>query len=493
MKIIRKDLTPAQFRRSNKVMGGCISLVYILFIIISVMQEPTGIVPKFVQIIGQLGLFIGTLIFVIINIEKRSAMLFMAYAFTTGYGLLIFTHHPTSMILVFPVLLTMTVYLSEILIMSGSFVTAVLCTIRGIMLYSLGQLDETGMHILVIMIFGVVVCVYGGCRAVHLLVLYSDEDKHEIQQDKIKMERVANTVEKIVGQLDAEFKTLVNEVTNINASIVNTTDIIDDIASGSESTAEATAHQAEMTGEIQERLEHTNDTACGARDTSESLRKIIEEGKKQADELELQSNLVDENSQKISQTVSNLVENVNKVSGITEAILSISSQTNLLALNASIEAARAGEAGKGFAVVAEQIRTLAEETKKSTEQITEIMNELISVTTETREGLDRSVESIDIQREKVKQVHDSFIEVGNGMEELIAGMDTMSDEVRAVLGANQNIVDGIATLSGTSQEISASTTSSKDDMIELKDSMGKFLGIVDGTFEQLQELKSTVS
>lgn len=493
MKIIRKDLTPAQFTRSNKVMGASMSLVYMLFIVITVMQKPTLPIPNVLLIISQVTLFIVTIIFVLMNVDKRKAMLFMAYAFTVGYGLLVFTHHPTSMILVFPVLMTMSVYLSEILVMAGSFVTAVICITKGLLLYSRGMLDATSFHIIIIMIFGVVVCLYGGCRAIHLLVLYSKEDKAEIEHEAAHMERVANSVENIVMQLDTEFRTLVKEISEIHTAIENTTDIIDGIASGSESTAEATQHQAEMTGEIQERLEHTNETATGARDTSESLRKIIEEGKKQSDDLELQSNLVDENSQKISQTVSNLVENVNKVSGITDAILSISSQTNLLALNASIEAARAGEAGKGFAVVAEQIRTLAEETKKSTEQITEIMNELIAVTTETREGLDRSVESIDIQREKVKQVHDSFIEVGEGMEELIAGMDSMRDEVEAVLGANQNIVDGIATLSGTSQEISASTTSSKDDMVELKASMEKFLEIVDGTFEQLKELKSTVS
>jgi methyl-accepting chemotaxis protein len=68
---------------------------------------------------------------------------------------------------------------------------------------------------------------------------------------------------------------------------------------------------------------------------------------------------------------------VSRINELTDEILSISSQTNLLALNASIEAARAGDAGKGFAVVAEEIRNLADESRKTANGIQEISSVVI--------------------------------------------------------------------------------------------------------------------
>lgn len=263
------------------------------------------------------------------------------------------------------------------------------------------------------------------------------------------------------------------------------------IAGSSESTAETVNGQVNMTTHIQEGLEVTNELAFNAKTTTERLKNIIEEGKQLADNLEEQSDTVDHNIEKISGTVEQLVDNVKKVSGITEAILAISSQTNLLALNASIEAARAGEAGRGFAVVADQIRTLAEETKVSTEQITAIIRELTMVTNETQAGIQESVECISEQRKHVDEVHSSFNEVEHGIHELQSGVENMSREVESVLGANREIVDSIALLSAASEEVSAGSQTCKETIDTAFDNLGKFSEKVDGTFEQLKILKET--
>lgn len=79
------------------------------------------------------------------------------------------------------------------------------------------------------------------------------------------------------------------------------------------------------------------------------------------------------------------------------------------------------------------------------------------------------------------------------MKSLVDNMNIMSDEVSAVLSANQTIVDGIHTLSGISQEISASSTASKEDMDDLTRSVTSFAGAVDDTFAALERLKATAT
>ena len=130
--------------------------------------------------------------------------------------------------------------------------------------------------------------------------------------------------------------------------------------------------------------------------------------------------IVDQSTEQISQTIEKLVEHVGKVSGITDAILNISSQTNLLALNASIEAARAGDAGKGFAVVAEEIRQLAEMTKVSTEQITQIMNELTAITKDTQTELKNSASRTDMDG-----LHDSVSNFSTAVDHTFEALENL--------------------------------------------------------------------
>ena len=122
-----------------------------------------------------------------------------------------------------------------------------------------------------------------------------------------------------------------------------------------------------MTQSIQSAIDETGERSRKMVDVATDSNENIQENLQVMEELKNQSEQIAATNHEVTESMTRLQNKTKEVEEIAGMILNISNQTNLLALNASIESARAGEAGRGFAVVAEQIRQLAEQTKKSTE------------------------------------------------------------------------------------------------------------------------------
>lgn len=487
----KKALTPEQYMRANKVMVIILTICYVLYMLVETKNFEVESGKAFAM--ERCALYVATIIAMFVlrarKGDRKICMIFMAVSFLLMYCLFVMNNSVSSLALVFPALVGFMIYLNSNVVALGCLTAFFICAIRCFMFKSAGNIEWYNIANLITM--GFVVCTYGSYKAIGLLIDFSKEDQEVIENEARRREEVAVTVAGIVEKLDGDFHDVLDELSGIKESMDVAHSAMDGIAGNSENTANAVSKQADMTTQIQEKLENTNETAVSAKNTTGNLKGVIVNGKQFADELEEQSILVDRNTERISETVEQLVQNVQKVSSITEAILNISSQTNLLALNASIEAARAGEAGKGFAVVADEIRQLAEETKTSTEKITAIMNELIAVTNETQAGIEESAQSIEVQRKKVQDVTGSFAEIENGMLELEAGVESMSQEVEDVLEANKAIVDSIALLTAASQEVSAGTQMSKETINGIFGNLTSFSTTVEGAFEELQTLKKT--
>lgn len=482
----KKVLTPEQYLRANRVMTMILIVCYFVYTMIEKSNNLQGAnVRCGVYIVAGIASFI---VFRVLG-TKKLCMIILALVFLTTYAIMVVGNGPIAMILVFPALIGFMIYLNSVVVGIGCIGAFIICVMKMMTVKS----DPVLFNYASLISASFFVSIYGSYRAIALLVDFSKEDQDVILREAEHRKEVGETVNTIVQKLHNNFTRIVDGFKDIYHAMGSANEAIDGIVQSSEDTTFAVSNQADQTTHIQQRLEVTNELANSAKNTTEQLKDVIVDGKMHADELQKQSDLVDQNIVRISETVEQLVNNVQKVSGITESILKISSQTNLLALNASIEAARAGEAGRGFSVVAEQIRKLAEETKVSTEQITDIINQLTAVTNETQVGIRKSVEAINTQREKVFEVNASFTEVEKGMFELQDGVESMSMEVESVLNANCEIVESISTLSAATEEVSASTQTCKGVVNDTLESLGAFAGDMENTFEQLQVLKETAA
>ncbi len=153
-------------------------------------------------------------------------------------------------------------------------------------------------------------------------------------------------------------------------------------------------------------------------------------------------------------TVSKLGESSAQIGEVIKVITSIAQQTNLLALNATIEAARAGEAGKGFAVVANEVKELAKETAKATEDIS---GKIGAIQADTKDAVD----AIGAISAIIHQINDISSTIATAAEEQNATTNEMARNVSAAAQSSGNISTNIAGMAESAQSMTRGATDSQ--------------------------------
>jgi methyl-accepting chemotaxis protein len=175
-----------------------------------------------------------------------------------------------------------------------------------------------------------------------------------------------------------------------------------------------------------------------------------------------------------SDAIAKLGESSNEIAGVIKVITSIAEQTNLLALNATIEAARAGEAGKGFAVVAGEVKELAQETAKATEDISRRIEAI-----QTDSGA--AISAVDRIGSVIGEIDQSQTTIAGAVEQQAATTAEIGRSVsEAAAGSNEiaRNISGVASAAESTTRGATGTRAAADDLArmagELRDLVGHF-------------------
>jgi methyl-accepting chemotaxis protein len=218
----------------------------------------------------------------------------------------------------------------------------------------------------------------------------------------------------------------------------------EELSAISEQMAANAEETATQTGVVSAASEQVSKNLTVVATSSEEMLASIREIAKSANEAARMAKNAVEVANATNQTVQKLGDSSVEIGNVIKVITSIAEQTNLLALNATIEAARAGDAGKGFAVVANEVKELAKETAKATEDISQ---KIEAIQNETK----GAVTAIGQISRLITQIDDVSNTIASAVEEQTATTNEIGRNITEAARGSAEIARNVASVSGAAQ------------------------------------------
>lgn len=237
----------------------------------------------------------------------------------------------------------------------------------------------------------------------------------------------------------------------------STTLTVSSIAEGACRQSEEVSNCVEFTKKINEQISMNLDNIGNMQDTTNCTLSVIEEKAKVVEQLKVTSMENKNIIENVSQSIVKLNDNTKDVLTILKKINEITDRTNLLSLNAAIEAAKAGDAGRGFAVVAEEVRKLADQSKKSADDIKKIIGKVQTSVNESVNVAHKASEKFEDEYTKVNDTIEAFNTIRFSFNSIMGLVHEFSSSISRLDGEKEILVKSIDSISAVSQENSAAT------------------------------------
>ena len=284
----------------------------------------------------------------------------------------------------------------------------------------------------------------GMARAVEVFKRNGIERREMLEREKAEIAQREDRARR----RDAATASFNREVAGIMQTVTAAANELDATSTGLSSTAEEGARQAHAVAAGAEEAAANVQTVAAA---TEELSASISEISHQMVEARTVAGIANDESRRANERIQGLVESAQKIGEVVRLIQDIASQTNLLALNATIEAARAGEAGKGFAVVANEVKTLASQTAKATEEIT---GQVQAVQGSTQEA----VQAIAGIGNTIARIHEISATIAAAVEEQGAATNEIARNVALAAAGTSEVTSNIAYVNEIARETGTSAT-----------------------------------